>query len=104
MIFLYVYKNDSIEKNYALKGVSISSGIDNIIPNEKIVITNLNNENLENLGDEINKIGKFTLKYTVTDSWGKSATYNRTVSVISKSVSNDIEFYNENGSEKFIFT
>ena len=96
---LYVYKNDSIEKNYALKGVSISSGIDNIIPNEKIVITNLNNENLENLGDEINKIGKFTLKYTVTDSWGKSATYNRTVSVISKSVSNDIEFYNENGSE-----
>ena len=96
---LYVYKNDSIEKNYALKGVSVSSGIDNIIPNEKIVITNLNNENLENLGDEINKIGKFTLKYTVTDSWGKSATYNRTVSVISKSVSNDIEFYNENGSE-----
>jgi len=96
---LYVYKNDSIEKNYALKGVSISSGIDNIIPNEKIVITNLNNENLENLGDEINKIGKFTLKYTVTDSWGKSATYNRTVSVISKSVSNDIEFYNKGGSE-----
>ena len=96
---LYVYKNDNIEKNYALKGVSVSSGIDNIIPNEKIVITNLNNENLENLGDEINKVGKFTLKYTVTDSWGKSATYNRTVSVISKSVSNDIEFYNENGSE-----
>ncbi|WP_301953884.1 hypothetical protein [uncultured Clostridium sp.] len=96
---LYVYKNDNIEKSYALKGVSISSGIDNIIPNEKIVITNLNNENLENLGDEINKVGKFTLKYTVTDSWGKSATYNRTVSVISKSVSNDIEFYNKGGSE-----
>ena len=96
---LYVYKNDNIEKSYALKGVSISSGIDNIIPNEKIVITNLNNENLENLGDEINKVGKFTLKYTITDSWGKSATYNRTVSVISKSVSNDIEFYNKGGSE-----
>ena len=96
---LYVYKNDNIQKNYALKGVSVSSDIDKTIPNEKIVITNLNNENLENLDDEINKVGKFTLKYTVTDSWGKSATYNRTVSVISKSVSNDIEFYNENGSE-----
>ena len=96
---LYVYKNDNIQKNYALKGVSVSSDIDKTIPNEKIVITNLNNENLENLDDEINKVGKFTLKYTVTDSWGKSATYNRTVSVISKSVSNDIEFYNENGSK-----
>ena len=96
---LYVYKNDNIQKNYALKGVSVSSDIDKTIPNEKIVITNLNNENLENLGDEINKVGKFTLKYTVTDSWGKSATYNRTVSVISKSVSNDIEFYNKGGSE-----
>ena len=40
------------------------------------------------------------MKYTVTDSWGRSATYNRTVSVISRSVSNDFEFYNEDGNNK----
>ena len=97
---LYVYKNDNIEKDYALKGVSVSSDIDKTISNEKIVITNLDNENLEDLDEEISTIGNFILKYTVTDSWGRSATYNRTVSVISKSVSNDIEFYNIDGNKK----
>ena len=97
---LYVYKNDNIEKDYALKGVSVSSDIDKTISNEKIVITNIDNENLEDLDEEISTIGSFILKYTVTDSWGRSATYNRTVSVISKSVSNDIEFYNKDGNKK----
>ncbi|CDB15024.1 rab family protein [Clostridium sp. CAG:221] len=97
---LYVYKNDNIEKDYALKGVSVSSDIDKTISNEKIVITNVDNENIEDLDEEISTIGNFILKYTVTDSWGRSATYNRTVSVISKSVSNDIEFYNIDGNKK----
>ena len=96
---LYVYKNNNITKEYALKGVTVTSDIDNTISNEKVLITNIDNEELGELDDEIGTIGSFILKYTVTDSWGRSATYNRTVSVISKSVSNDIEFYNENGSE-----
>ena len=96
---LYVYKNTDIKREYALKGISVSSNIDTTISNEDIVITNVDNENLEDLDEEISTIGNFILKYTVTDSWGRSATYNRTVSVISKSVSNDIEFYNENGSK-----
>ena len=96
---LYVYKNNNITKEYALKGVTVTSDIDNTISNEKVLITNIDNKPLEDLHDEVSTIGNFILKYTVTDSWGRSATYNRTVSVISKSVSNDIEFYNENGSE-----
>ncbi|WP_302623552.1 hypothetical protein, partial [uncultured Clostridium sp.] len=96
---LYVYKNTDIKREYALNGISVSSNIDTTISNEDIVITNVDNENLEDLDEEISTIGNFILKYTVTDSWGRSATYNRTVSVISKSVSNDIEFYNENGSK-----
>ena len=96
---LYVYKNTDIKREYALKGISVSSNIDTTISNENIVITNVDNKNLENLNKEISTIGSFILKYTVTDSWGRTATYRRTVSVISRSVSNDIEFYNENGSE-----
>ena len=96
---LYVYKNTDINREYALKGINVSSNIDTTISNENIVITNVGNENLGDLNEEISTIGSFILKYTVTDSWGRSATYNRTVSVISRSVSNDIEFYNENGSE-----
>ena len=96
---LYVYKNTDIKREYALKGISVSSNIDTTISNENIVITNVDNKNLENLNKEISTIGSFILKYTVTDSWGRTATYRRTVSVISRSVSNDIEFYNENGSK-----
>ena len=96
---LYVYKNTDIKREYALKGISVSSNIDTTISNENIVITNVDNENLGDLNEEISTIGSFILKYTVTDSWGRTATYRRTVSVISRSVSNDIEFYNENGSE-----
>ena len=96
---LYVYKNTDIKREYALKGISVSSNIDTTISNENIVITNLDNENLGDLNEEISTIGSFILKYTVTDSWGRTATYRRTVSVISRSVSNDIEFYNENGSK-----
>ena len=96
---LYVYKNTDIKREYALKGISVSSNIDTTISNENIVITNVDNENLGDLNEEISTIGSFILKYTVTDSWGRTATYRRTVSVISRSVSNDIEFYNENGSK-----
>ena len=97
---LYVYKNNNITKEYALKGVTVTSDIDNTISNEKVLITNIDNKPLENLHDEVSTIGNFILKYTVTDSWGRSATYNRTVSVISRSVSNDFEFYNEDGNNK----
>ena len=48
---------------------------------------------------ETDEIEEFILNYKVTDAWGRSATYQRIVSVISRSVSNDIEFYNKNGSE-----
>ena len=97
---LYVYKNNDITKEYALRGVSVSSEIDTTISSEKVLITNIDNEELGELDDEIGTIGSFILKYTVTDSWGKSATYNRTVSVISKSVSNDFEFYSNDGNNK----
>ena len=119
---LYVYKNTDIKREYALKGISVSSNIDTTISNEEIIITDRygntlkpevdddsslkskfkikrNSEDSDENYIETGEIGEFKLLYKVTDSWGRSNTYQRTVSVISSSVSNDIEFYNENGSK-----
>ena len=118
---LYVYKNDDITKAVATRDLEIEDdsgkiSIDsievtdvdgNIVKPEnddnslkskfkfKLKSENSNEDNYI----ETDEIGEFILKYKVTDAWGRSATYQRIVSVISRSVLNDIEFYNKNGSE-----
>ena len=118
---LYVYKNDDITKAVATRDLEVKddSGDINI---DSIEVTDVDGNIVKPEKSESNlkskfklklksedssedkyiktdEIGDFILKYKVTDAWGRSATYQRTVSVISRSVSNDIEFYNENGSE-----
>ena len=118
---LYVYKNDDITKAVATRDLEIEDdsgkiSIDsievtdvdgNIVKPEnddnslkskfkfKLKSENSNEDNYI----ETDEIGEFILKYKVTDAWGRSATYQRTVSVISRSVSNDIEFYNNEGNK-----
>ena len=118
---LYVYKNDDITKAVATRDLEIEDdsgkiSIDsievtdvdgNIVKPEnddnslkskfkfKLKSENSNEDNYI----ETDEIGEFILKYKVTDAWGRSATYQRTVSVISRSVSNDIEFYNKEGNK-----
>ena len=120
---LYVYKNTDIKREYALNGISVSSNIDTTISNEEIVITDTygnmikpevddesslkskfkiksNSEDNDDNYIKTDEIGEYKLIYKVTDSWGKSVTYQRTLSIISRSVSNDIEFYNKDGNKK----
>ena len=120
---LYVYKNTDIKREYALNGISVSSNIDTTISNEEIVITDIygnmikpevddgsslkskfkiksNSEDNDDNYIKTDEIGEYKLIYKVTDSWGKSVTYQRTLSIISRSVSNDIEFYNIDGNKK----
>ncbi len=49
------------------------------------------------------KIGDIILTYEITDSWGRTTYGERIVSIISKSASNDIEFYSENGRERLFY-
>ena len=115
---LYVYKNDDITQKVATNGIEIKDDIGKISL-ESLEITDVDGRKLHpetnNKGDleskfkfklkskdeyvETDKIREFELIYKITDEWGRSATYRRTVSVISRSVSNDIEFYNDDGSE-----
>ena len=118
---LYVYKNDDITQKVATRDLKAEDDSGNISI-DSIEVTDvdgkivkpeksgsnskskfkfkLKSENSnENNYIETDEIGEFILKYKVTDAWGRSATYQRTVSVISRSVSNDIEFYNKAGSE-----
>ncbi|WP_302569815.1 immunoglobulin-like domain-containing protein [uncultured Clostridium sp.] len=118
---LYVYKNDDITQKVATRGLTVEDdsgdiSIDSIEVTDvdgKIVKPEKSESNSkskfkfklksENSNEDdyikTDKIREFKLNYKVTDAWGRSATYQRTVSIISRSVSNDIEFYNENGSK-----
>ena len=118
---LYVYKNDDITQKVATNGLKVEddSGeitLDSIEVTDvdgKIVKPEKSGSNSkskfkfklksENSNEDkyikTDEIEEFILKYKVTDAWGRSATYQRTVSVISRSVSNDIEFYNKEGNK-----
>ena len=118
---LYVYKNEDITQEIATAGLVVNDDT-NEISLDSIEITDIDgrklkgqvNNNIRNKfklkirsndRDEdnyvtTNKIREFILNYKVTDSWGRSATYQRTVSVISKSASNNIEFYDDGGNNK----
>ena len=118
---LYVYKNDDITQKVATRGLTVEDDSGDITL-DSIEVTDVDGnivkpENSESNSKskfkfklksedssedkyiKTNEIEEFKLNYKVTDAWGRSATYQRTVSVISRSVSNDIEFYNKEGNE-----
>ena len=116
---LYVYKNDDITQEVATNGIEVKDDTDEISLSS-IEITDVDGRKLKG-GDEskakekfkfkifnkssdgyveTDEIRDFILNYKVTDAWGRSATYQRNVSVISKSASNDIEFYSADGNNK----
>ena len=116
---LYVYKNDDITQEVATNGIEVKYDTDEISLSS-IEITDVDGRKLK--GEEESKVKEkfkfkifnkssddyvetdeirdFILNYKVTDAWGRSATYQRSVSVISKSASNDIEFYSADGNNK----
>ena len=118
---LYVYKNDDITQKVATRDLKAEDDSGNISI-DSIEVTDVDGKIVKPEKSESNSKSKFKFKlksedsnddnyiktdgirefklnYKVTDAWGRSATYQRTVSVISRSVSNDIEFYNKDGNE-----
>ena len=118
---LYVYKNDDITQAVATRDLEVKDDSGDISI-DSIEITDVDGKIVKPKNSESNskskfkfklksensneddyiktdKIREFKLNYKVTDAWGRRATYQRTVSVISRSVSNDIEFYNDDVSE-----
>ena len=118
---LYVYKNDDITQAVATRDLEVKDDSGEI-KLDSIEVTDVDGkivkpENSESNSKskfkfklksedssedkyiKTNEIKEFKLNYKVTDAWGRSATYQRTVSVISRSVSNDIEFYNKDGNK-----
>ena len=118
---LYVYKNDDITQKVATRDLKLEDdsgeiSIDSIevtdVDGKKVKPENSESnskskfkfklkseDSSEDKYIKTNEIKEFKLNYKVTDAWGRSATYQRTVSVISRSVSNDIEFYNKDGNK-----
>lgn len=99
---LYLYKGDALTLEKAKEGISAIDDIDGNISKDQIDVKyfNYNGETQDLSHADTNSIGEFLLAYIATDSWGKSVLVTRTVSIISKSVSNDIEFYDESGNNK----
>ena len=118
---LYVYKNDDITQAVATRNLEVKDDSGEITL-DSIEVTDVGGKIVKPEKSESNSKSKFKFKlkpensnedkyiktdgirefklnYKVTDAWGRSATYQRTVSVISRSVSNDIEFYNKEGNE-----
>lgn len=99
---LYLYKGDELTLEKAKEGISAIDDLDGNISKDQIDVKyfNYNGETQDLSQVNTNSIGEFLLAYIATDSWGKSVLVTRTVSIISKSVSNDIEFYDERGNNK----
>lgn len=99
---LYLYKGDALTLEKAREGISATDDLDGNISKDQIDVKYFNhNGQTQDLSDaDTDSIGEFLLAYIATDSWGKRVLVTRTVSIISKSVSNDIEFYDESGNNK----
>ena len=118
---LYVYKNDDITQAVATRDLEVKDDSGDISI-DSIEVTDVDGKIVKPKNSESNSKSKFKFKlksedsnedkyiktdgirefklnYKVTDAWGRSATYQRTVSVISRSVSNDIEFYDKERNE-----
>ena len=118
---LYVYKNDDITQKVATRDLEVKDDSGEI-KLDSIEVTDVDGKIVKPENSESNSKSKFKFKlksedsneekyiktdgirefklnYKVTDAWGRSATYQRTVSVISRSVSNDIEFYDKERNE-----
>ena len=100
---LYLYKGEDLTLQKAINNISVEDDLDGKISPSTIEVKydNRNNNQLQDLNRvDTNTIGDIELTYKVTDSWGRSTSGTRKLSIISKSVSNDIEFYNEEGNDK----
>ena len=96
---LYIYRGEELTLEKARKDITVKDDLDDIKV-DSIKVKFGDNENLSSI--DTDTIGNIKLTYELTDSWGRTASRERVVSIISKSVSNDIEFYDESGQNKLL--
>ncbi|MFR7489282.1 MAG: putative mucin/carbohydrate-binding domain-containing protein [Romboutsia timonensis] len=98
---LYLYSGEKLDIRKAIEGITVKDDLDDLdkkISTDNLIVKSEDGNALSSI--DTTQIGDIILTYEITDSWGRTTYGERIVSIISKSASNDIEFYSEDGSKR----
>lgn len=95
---LYLYSGERLDFQKAIEGIHVEDALDKNISTDNLIVKSEGGNDLSSI--DTTQIGDIILTYEITDSWGRTTYGERIVSIISKSASNDIEFYSEDGSKR----
>ena len=95
---LYLYSGETLDIRKAIEGITVKDDLDKNISTDNLIVKSEGGNDLSSI--DTTQIGDIILTYEITDSWGRTTYGERIVSIISKSASNDIEFYSEDGSKR----
>ena len=98
---LYLYSGEKLDIRKAIEGITVKDDLDDLdkkISTDNLIVKSEDGKDLSSI--DTTQIGDIILTYEITDSWGRTTYGERIVSIISKSASNDIEFYSEDGSKR----
>lgn len=95
---LYLYSGETLDFQKAIEGINVEDALDNDISTDNLIVKSEDGNELSSI--DTTQIGDIILTYEITDSWGRTTYGERIVSIISKSASNDIEFYSEDGNKR----
>ena len=98
---LYLYSGETLDFQKAIEGIHVEDALDKNISTDNLIVKSEDGNKLSSI--DTTQIGDIILTYEITDSWGRTTYGERIVSIISKSASNDIEFYSENGRERLFY-
>ena len=98
---LYLYSGETLDFQKAIEGINVEDALDKNISTDNLIVKSEDGNKLSSI--DTTQIGDIILTYEITDSWGRTTYGERIVSIISKSASNDIEFYSENGRERLFY-
>ena len=101
---LYLYSGETLDFQKAIEGITVKDDLDDLdkkISKNELIVKSEGGNDLSSI--DTTQIGDIILTYEITDSWGRTTYGERIVSIISKSASNDIEFYSEDGSKRLFY-
>ena len=98
---LYLYSGETLDFQKAIEGINVKDDLDKKISKNELIVKSEDGNALSSI--DTTQIGDIILTYEITDSWGRTTYGERIVSIISKSASNDIEFYSEDGRKRLFY-
>ena len=101
---LYLYSGETLDFQKAIEGINVKDDLDDLdkkISKNELIVKSEGGNDLSSI--DTTQIGDIILTYEITDSWGRTTYGERIVSIISKSASNDIEFYSEDGRKRLFY-